>query len=407
MKQCTWWISSAVISLILIIVLVLLWMQMNQYKVKDVGIRDDGAYNSQQLTDDGIVDAYLKHSWDNNKHDINAEKDPLIKIKTGIFIQSLKFFNSSEVNVSGYIWQRYKDTIHDSVNPCLSHDKSDEKSECEGVGFILPEQVDSGSDIEPRIIYRVRDDIEKEEVIGWYFEATLRQPFDYTKYPFDHKNVWVRLWANDFSKNVVLVPDFESYNYETDLDDIFGIEENIVLGTWVRENTYFSYKPSNYDTNFGIKNYVGKNGFPELYYNFVVKRKFANAFIVYLLPLFLVASLLFAALLTVSDNEELSSRLGFSTSGFIGAASALFFVVMLAHIQLREQFAGTSIVYIEYFYILMYAMLVIATANTYLFSIRSKRWTRVILYNDNIIPKVAYWPVVLSCLIAITVYVMI
>ena len=80
----------------------------------------------------------------------------------------------------------------------------------------------------------------------------------------------------------------------------------------------------------------------------------------------------------------------FNASGFSGASSALFFVVMLAHIQLRRQFAGANIVYIEYFYILMYAMLVLATVNTYLFSIRASGLGNIILYKDNLIPKVAY-----------------
>jgi len=187
------------------------------------------------------------------------------------------------------------------------------------------------------------------EVIGWYFESTLRQPFQYDGYPFDHKTVWVRMWSNHFEKNVVLVPDFEAYQ-STGLDDIFGIEEDIVLGTWERENTFFDYHLSSYGTNFGIQDYVGQAGFPELHYNFVIKRKFKNAFIVHLLPLFLVSALLFGALLTVSGNRELAMRHGFSTSGVIGTSSALFFVVLLAHIQLREQFAGTSVVYMEYFY---------------------------------------------------------
>ena len=73
---------------------------------------------------------------------------------------------------------------------------------------------------------------------------------------------------------------------------------------------------------------------------------------------------------------------------------------------LKRKFAGTSIVYIEYFYILMYALLVIATANTYLFSIRSPIWRNVIMYNDNIIPKVAYWPAVFGSMIIITWVVM-
>jgi hypothetical protein len=136
----------------------------------------------------------------------------------------------------------------------------------------------------------------------------------------------------------------------------------------------------------------------------VVKRKFENAFIVYLLPLFLVAALLFAALLTVSANERLSNRLGFNTSGFISGCSALFFVVMLAHIQLRDQFADFSIVYIEYFYILMYALLALATANTFLFSIKPREGHRLITYEDNIIFKVAYWPVVLGSMILITLW---
>jgi hypothetical protein len=378
-------------------------MQMNDYAVV-----------TTQLVGERATNEYLESWREHHPAGPTLNAEPPIKIKTGVFIQSLKFFNSTEVNLTGYIWQRYQDGIHDAIKPGSSE-----------AGFILPEQVNSGSDIEPREVFRVCNGTEevnsgtdtepreahrecngKEEVIGWYFEATLRQPFDYAKYPFDHKTVWVRIWPKLFYKNIILVPDFAAYQHQNKKADVFGIEENIVLGTWVLENTYFDYKPSRYDTDFGIADYVGQQDYPELHYNIVVKRKFENAFIVYLLPLFLVAALLFAALLTVSEKEELSSRLGFNTAGFIGASSALFFVVMLAHIQLREQFAGTSIVYIEYFYILMYALLVAATANTYLFSIRSAILHNIILYNDNIIPKVAYWPLVLGCLIVITRLVM-
>ena len=330
--------------------------------------------------------ASLQENWEDRVVAKAGNVEPTRKIKTGIFIQSLKFFNSTEVNLTGYIWQRYEDGLHDGIKPGPGE-----------IGFILPEQVDSG--FEPQESYRLR--LAQEEIIGWYFEATLRQPFDYSTYPFDHKTVWVRLWHKQFSRNIVLVPDFEAYK-ATGPADIFGIEEEIVLETWERENTFFDYQLSSYDTDFGITNYVGQQGFPELHYNFIVKRKFENAFIVYLLPLFLVATLLFAALLTISGRAELSERFGFSVSGFIGAASALFFVVMLAHIQLREQFAGSGIVYIEYFYILMYALLVAATANTYFFSLQPKRWCGFILYDDNILVKVAYWPVVLGCLILIT-----
>jgi len=380
MKHVTWWRLSAAVSAILITVLILLWIKMNTFHIEPT-----------QLVSEKATTEYLANHWENRPETKSKQTEPTIKIKTGIFIQSLQFSNSTEVNLTGYIWQRYTDAQRQAINLGLSE-----------VGFILPEQVNSGSDIEPREVYRIRSG--DEEVIGWYFEATLRQPFEYDLYPFDHKTVWVRLWPKDFSRNIVLVPDYEAYK-STGLNDIFGIENDIVLGTWEREDTYFDYRLTNYDTDFGIKDYVGQEKFPELHYNFVVKRKFENAFIVHLLPLFLVATLLFAALLTVTEDEKLSGILGFNTSGFIGASSALFFVVLLSHIQLREQFAGSGIVYIEYFYIVMYALLVIATANSYLFSIRAKFCSSVILYNDNILVKVAYWPVVFTSLILITLMV--
>lgn len=377
MNERNWWWLSMAVSAVLLVVLVGLWKHMNEYRVE-----------SPQIVNEKAVDEYLEKRWENGPDGPISRAEPTITIKTGMFIQSLQFFNSSEVNLSGYIWQRYKDGVHDDIKPDSSE-----------VGFILPEQVNSGSDIEPREAYRYRQG--DEELIGWYFEATLRQPFEYSHYPFDHKTVWVRLWPKDFAQNIVLVPDFTAYE-STGVDDIFGIEKTIVLGTWERENTYFDYMPSSYDTNFGIADYIGQDDFPELHYNFVVKRKFVNAFVAHLLPLFLVAALLFGALLTISADSDLASRHGFSTSGVIGACSALFFVVLLAHIHLREQFAGTSIVYMEYFYFLMYGLLVAASANTYLFSMRAASWLKLIHYKDNLIPKVLFWPVVLAGMIVIT-----
>ncbi|MFD2179422.1 hypothetical protein [Veronia pacifica] len=246
--------------------------------------------------------------------------------------------------------------------------------------------------------YRIKEN--NIEVIGWSFEATLRQYFDYSLYPFDHKTVWIHLWAKDFYRNVVLVPDFDAYK-SVSSTETFGLEKDIVLGTWESDNTYFNYRYSNYDSNFGNSAYIGQNGFPELHFNVLLKRKFENAFIVYLLPLFLVATLLFSALLTITDKEHLESRFGFTMSGFISACSALFFVVMLAHIQLREEFPGSGIVYIEYFYILMYCLLALASTNAYLFSVRA-RWARIIHYGDNIIAKQGYWPLTLIALVGIT-----
>ena len=371
------WLSFLV-SLVLVGLLTVIWAQMNRYDPEHL-----------QLVNQAAVDTFLKANWESK---LPPDTEPTIHIKTGIFIQSLKFFDSSEVNVTGYIWQHYQDGVNDSLKPGPAE-----------VGFVLPEQVNSGSDITPREVYRIRRG--DEEVIGWYFEATLRQPFEYSTYPFDHKTVWVRMWPKDFSRNVVLVPDLESYD-ATGTKDIFGIDATMVMGPWQRTDTFFDYQLGSFDTNFGIENYVGKSKFPELRYNFVICRRFGDAFIVHLLPLLMVVALLFGTLLTITEDPDLSSRFGFSASGVMGSCSALFFVVLLAHMQLRDQFAGSSVVYIEYFYFLMYILLVTGAAYAYLFAAKRARWCLFIHDRDSLALKVGFWPLVLVCMIGISLAVL-
>lgn len=373
MRPLYWWLISLLASGALLSVLITQWVKMNTHDIATL-----------QLVDQRAVDQALQPTID----ELRAQNKAPIQLKTGLFIQSLIFTSASDVNLSGYLWQHYVDGLHDAFKPAKGE-----------AGFIFPEQVMTGSDISPRLAYRYKTPT--GEVIGWYFEATLRQNFDYKTYPFDHKTVWIRLWPKAFSSHLILTPDFDAYG-ATGVNDTFGIDQSIVLGAWERENTYFDYKNYSYSTNFGVPDYIGQHNWPELHFNIVVKRKFSHAFIIYLLPLLLVAALLYAALLTVSDDEQLANRLGFSTSAFIGACSALFFVVMLAHIQLRERFSTAGVVYIEYFYILMYGILVAATANTYFFSVRSPGFLKLLWYRDNLLIKVAYWPILLLALTLIT-----
>lgn len=360
------WCISGIVSLVLAVALFFLWVDKNQ-RTED----------PTQLPDQQSVETYLQTNW----------PDPPLRITTGIFIQSLRFVGFSDVHLTGYIWQHYADGVHDAVKPAPGE-----------VGFILPEGVDEASGT-LREAYRIRQG--DSEVIGWYFEQTLRQTFDYAEYPFDHKTVWVRFWPKNFSDNIVLVPDLDAYA-ATGPADVFGIEETIVLGTWDRKNTYFDYKPADYDTNFGISDYAGQQNFPELYYNVVVKRKFENAFIVYMIPLFVVTTLLFGALMTITRQDGLMARHGANTSNVIGTCSVLFFVVLLAHVQLRDGFAGSHIVYLEYFYFMMYFLFLGVSVNTYLFALEPTRFLRIIHYKDNLIPKAAFWPVVLVTMVGIT-----
>jgi len=364
-----WWTASGIVTVILLIVLFQLWVVKNRTEIV-----------TMQLTDQTAVNEFLEANWDSRNEPDAAE------VPTGVFVESLRFVTSTDVHMTGYVWQRFPETQPEEVP----------------VGFILPELVDSTLQ---RLEYRIAEG--DGEVIGWYFEGVVRQPFEYSDYPFDHKTVWLRLWPRDFAANTVLTPDLAAYPCPrvncTQPGDTFGVEETIVLGDWEREDTYFDYFLSSYNTNFGIDQYVGQTGFPELRYNMLIKRQFQNAFIVNLVPLFVVAMLAFAAPITTTRNRERGSIFGFSTAGTIGTVSALFFVVLLAHIQLRNQFAGSGVVYIEWFYFLMYVTLLAVAVNTYLVTAPWTADKRLVAYGDNLLPKVAYWPFLIGAMVAVTI----
>jgi len=65
-------------------------------------------------------------------------------------------------------------------------------------------------------------------------------------------------------------------------------------GEWEIDETFFSYHEVPYDTDFGLFANVEESTYKELFINLGVRRKFINAFIINLVPLFVVALLLFA-----------------------------------------------------------------------------------------------------------------
>ena len=115
-----------------------------------------------------------------------------------------------------------------------------------------------------------------------------------------------------------------------------------------------------------------------------------NEFIIYLIPLLTVAALLFLILLAATTEKEKAERFNFSILGVIGVNSALFFVVIIAHIQLRREFLGSGLVYLEYFYLVMYLVILVVTLDAYLISVGWQ--VRFLNYKDHLIPKLLYWP---------------
>ncbi len=364
-----YWLTVTITSLILAFLIGLMWLEV------------DGGYqpNKNQLVSESAARADLLLKL---KQADLYQQGTYLEVPTGVYLQSLSFVSANDVYLNGYIWQTFP---------------SDMKIKKPAVYF--PEEVYGTA--EPELKYTEKQD--GTTTYGWYFEVTVRQPFDYSKYPLDHKTVWLRILSTDFSGKTLLIPDLSSYP-STSPGVSFGLDDQILLGNWEINETFFDYKMNAYQTSFGFMEKTS-GIVPELHFNVVLKRKFANAFVVHLIPMLTVAALLFTILLSLSHDKEKLVISGFSQMAVIGAVSALFFVVVISHVNVRIQFPSQGIVYIEYFYLVMYVIMVLTVVTSFVYH-QENRWYSPFFRHDSLLPKLIFWPLALISMVTISYFVL-
>ena len=302
---------------------------------------------------------------------------PPIFIPTGCFVQSIEFQSAYNINITGYVWQKIP--LNDSL-------------EIEP-GVIFPE----AEDTQLQEAYRYEEN--GELVIGWYFNVMLRENFDYSTFPFDKQSVWIRFWPKSFGKNIVLIPDLSSY-VSINPSTKAGLEKDFVVAGWEISDTHFDIRFNAYNTNFGLPNVSGDHRAPELYFNVGMVRNFTNHFITNVFPIIVVLLMLFSILVTTSRGEHHISLLGFNASAVLASASALFFVVLISHIELRSELEVNEIIYLEYFYLITYAVILLISLNSIIFT-----WglpISLVQYKNNIIPKLLYGPMITGAMFLVT-----
>ena len=299
------------------------------------------------------------------------EKPPVI-VRTGILVRSLAFLSPKEVFVTGVLWQKFHDDRHAGIPR----------------GVDLPDAVDA----DLHEAYRRRHGA--VETVGWRFQTTLRQVMDVSRYPLDHDNVSIRLLPKGYDSRVILVPDLASYTRLTP-GARPGLEEVLELSGWDITGSFFDYKYASYNTDLGIPDYEGEESLPELHFNVELKRKLLDAAIANGIPLLVVLVLLFAILLTRTTDQNESKLFGFNPSGVVRICAALFFVVLLAHIQLRNALQAQEIVFLEYSYFAVYLALLLTALHTFLF-FKSGVEFHLVEYREGLIVKLAYWPLLLG-----------
>ncbi|MBT5896307.1 MAG: hypothetical protein HOH61_10420 [Rhodospirillaceae bacterium] len=401
------WTGATLVSVYCAVAVGTIWLIAIAFPME----KDGGA---EKIVNHSKLERYLA---DYERESVRLKAETPIFVPTGVFIQSIEFASSTNVKVTGYIWQKYRKGVHRGLSRGFVLPEADEPV----IKTVYHRGLDGQSDVtadsgkgsvaalfdgsvndacgEMKVAHN-DSPLQRDcaELIGWYFSATLRQNFSYEQYPFDSQDVWLRLWHQDFDRNVVLVPDLASFEF-TNPAALPGVEQDFVLPGWKPKGSGFEYRRHGYNTNFGIERYVGQDSFPELYYSVHITREFLGPFVLHFLPQIVVAMLLFAILLMGSKEGEKAKWLGFAAKDILRASSVLVIVLIFAHSALRQTLFSASLVYLEYFYLVLYLSCIFVSFNSILFATGKGR---LFQYRDNLLPKLLFWPVVAGAIFAIT-----
>ncbi|MBI2774870.1 hypothetical protein HYX58_02600 [Candidatus Dependentiae bacterium] len=295
---------------------------------------------------------------------------PLFKhvnfIPTGVFLEKIIFSRESNdvlpsVLVSGYVWQRYAKSL--TIKPA----------------FIMPDAFSLQTDL------LQSSSRGHEDYYLWQFSCKLYAIDTFLTYPFDHRHINLRILHPVFNENTILIPDLDAYT-QNDPKTLPGISALVSISSWFFQSSFFNYRKNHYNATLDSAN-TAFMSLPQFNFSFICQRTLIGEFITYLILLVLTIIFLFILLLTFSKEENL---MGFTNLDVLIALSGLLFVLILSQVSLRQALGVIGISYIESFYFICYFFLTAIAIDSTLFVMG--RGGQFIQYNNNLIPKLIYWP---------------
>ncbi|MBD81479.1 MAG: hypothetical protein CL840_21350 [Crocinitomicaceae bacterium] len=253
-------------------------------------------------------------------------------------------------------------------------------------------------------------------VTDWKFSVKLYQILDYRFYPFDVQQLKLRIQHIDRDKDF-FIPDFDNiYNHavavydkakETDSsrdkDNLFilnksidkriqrinqGINNDLELSDWKIEDAHYQLgktaQLSSISDGFGTT--------PEFVQAVHIKRKLLGPMISNFLLLFIISMILFILVLLMEKIKD--------AGNLIGAYVGLFFTLLLSHFKLREDLQFHAVVYIEWYYFILYLMLMVLIVYRYLH--QSDINLGLLEQNNSLMVKILFWPFLLGSLLIFT-----
>lgn len=207
----------------------------------------------------------------------------------------------------------------------------------------------------------------KNNFLSSFFNITLRENFEYSKYPFDKNIIWIRLRCLKKDDNTIHIPDFKS-----------KLSNNLILNDWIIEETFFSY--------FNSENCH------ELLFNISIKRKILTPLIENIIPFFILNLIFFLFFIVYKKNERHNLKYT------VESASGLLFTILMSQINLRTTVDTPTIMYLDYFYLLNYAILIALV----FFPLIDNKFK----FNDKTLKLIQkfYWTGILEIIILITYF---
>ena len=330
-----------------------------------------------------------------------ADKSELIMniIQMSMAVNHIDLVSADKIRVAGRIMIKYPERI--SLEDIV-------KMEQEGAPFYFSNMstqhsIEHLSTFTRKIPRKGRNDKVEYNVSNWHFDVVLHQNISYNNYPFDVLPLEIKLHPT-FSDREIIIPDFDNYYfhaaslYDQDQSDslprirtLQSLEPNLTINEWDILNG--SYKMSEAGFPNTLKTCNDEIVFSqELTHSTLVKRQLFEPLISNFLPIFVIAFIVFIIILRLKT---------LGIEGIIGTTVGLFFSLLLSHYKLRDDLEVHTVVYMEYYYFLLYIILISFLIDKY-FHLSQKNYL-LVDYKNNLFAKVIYWPFLLSVMIIMTI----
>ncbi len=320
--------------------------------------------------------AQKKHQYQTSLVHSNIADIPAISL--GLRVDSMSI-NDGGVNLIGLVWLKNTDCLTSAQQGQQKQSSTCPALEDIELEFPEAEQIE----LTPHIT--------QPNNLVKRFSLQVDFSIDSSIYPFERGVIPLRITTAGYNNPYRLVPDFNAYGMMNPSTKP-GLSEKLSLKGWRLHQSYFSFQPWLNTAKYSQGNALYDGELMELYFNIEVGRKFLNPFIADMVPIIVITALLFLVLMTMTKNEQHMNELGFNASTVLGYCSGLFFVLIVAHVYLREKLNIDSIAYIELFYFMMYFVILSISASAILFSSRFEQ--PFMAYEDGVVVKILFWPVI-------------